>query len=120
MRVIIAGSRSITDYPIVVNAIANSRFNISEVICGMARGVDSQGLRYAITNGIPYRKFPADWNRYGRSAGHRRNKQMADNADALILVWDGVSHGSANMLEIANSKGLKVYQVVVEAQDGGR
>lgn len=39
---------------------------------------------------------------------------MADYADAMILVWDGKSRGSANMLKQAREKGLKIYEKVVE------
>jgi hypothetical protein len=42
--------------------------------------------------------FPAKWDKYGKAAGPLRNREMAAYADALILVWDGKSRGSANML----------------------
>lgn len=34
---------------------------------------------------------------------------MADYADALVLVWDGHSRGSADMLARAVRGGLKVF-----------
>jgi hypothetical protein len=43
VRTIIAGSRSITDPAIVGAVIAASGFEITEVVCGMAEGVDKLG-----------------------------------------------------------------------------
>ena len=64
---------------------------------------------WAATFSIPCEKYPADWDKYGKSAGYRRNEQMADNADSLIALWDGRSRGTKHMIDIAHRKGLKVY-----------
>ena len=53
-------------------------------------------------------QFLAQWDKYGRQAGPMRNRQMAENADALIAYWDGESRGSKNMIEEAKKRGLKV------------
>ena len=37
-----------------------------------------------------------------------RNKEMAENAEALIAFWDGESKGTKAMIEIAKNKNLKV------------
>lgn len=107
MRVIIAGTRSIWSYAFLEMAIEESGFDISTVICGMAPGADSVGWAWANVNGVPIEEFPADWERYGRKAGYLRNEEMGQNADALILLWDGISKGSALMLAIAHRRGLK-------------
>jgi hypothetical protein len=111
MKVIIAGSRSCLEHGHVHNAIEDSGFemDITEVVSGTARGVDQMGERWAIANRIPIRRFPADWEKHGRSAGFRRNIQMADYADALIAVWDGQSHGTQHMIRIAQEAGLRVF-----------
>lgn len=110
MKVIIAGSRSITDSDSVAIAVILSQFSpITEVVCGMADGVDLLGKRRAEEKGIPVAEFPADWKRHGRRAGILRNQQMAEYADALIAVWDGESRGTAHMIKAAQWEGLKVY-----------
>ena len=43
--------------------------------------------------------MPAQWDLYGRAAGPIRNAQMADYADAAIIIWDGKSPGSLNMIK---------------------
>ena len=99
MKVIIAGTRSVNDYKLVVQSIERSGFNITEVVSGCATGVDTLGEQWARANNIPIKEMPADWNRFGNSAGPMRNRQMAEYADAAIVIWDGESRGSRNMIE---------------------
>ena len=99
MKVIIAGTRSISDYSLVVQAVKRSGYNITEVVSGCATGVDRLGEQWARANDVPVKEMPADWNRYGNSAGPQRNKAMAEYADAAIVVWDGKSRGTRNMIE---------------------
>lgn len=109
MRVIIAGSRSINSYSTLLTAIELSGFKIHTVLSGNANGVDKLGERYAKTNCKILQKFPAEWRVHGKGAGFIRNKEMAQNADALIAVWDGLSAGTKNMIDIATTMGLKVH-----------
>ena len=113
MKVIIAGSRNISDTTNnrqhLINAINESFFVVTEVVCGMAWGVDNLGRIWAESNGIKVTQFPADWKKYGKGAGIVRNLEMAEYADGLIAVWDGTSRGTANMIQTAKNKGLKIY-----------
>lgn len=65
---------------------------------------------------IPLELYPADWNGYGKSAGYRRNVQMAQVADALIAITNG-SPGTKHMIDIANEKGLKVFVKDIRKKD---
>jgi RES domain-containing protein len=109
MRTIIAGSRDIDDMKLLESAIAESKMDITIVVCGEARGVDWLGKEWAISRNIPVHSFPANWSLHGKSAGFIRNTEMAENADALIAVWDGESRGTKMMIDIAKKKGLKVF-----------
>jgi hypothetical protein len=113
MRTIIAGGRNIHDYQLVLSAVAESSIPISVVVSGGAQGVDYLGERYAREEGYPLDVYPADWNKHGRAAGPIRNAEMAENADALIAIWDGQSRGTKNMIEIARKRGLTVYVKVI-------
>lgn len=115
MKTIIAGSRSIADPETVAAAVEASGFEIAEVVSGCCRGVDRLGERWARRHGIPIQRFPADWQKHGKAAGPIRNRSMADYADALIAIWDGESRGTANMIEEAEKRGLKVF-VYTESQ----
>lgn len=100
MKVIIAGSRSIRALGFVERAVRESGFAITEVVCGGARGADELGKRWAADRGIPVSLFPADWDQYGRKAGHIRNFAMGEYADALVAIWDGRSRGTKSMIDI--------------------
>ena len=117
MRVIIAGSRTITDPLELEKAIKLSGFIITEVISGGASGVDKLGIDWANANGKPVKVFLPDWKTYSKAAGPIRNGIMADNADALIIVWDGKSRGSASMIEKASAKNLKMYIHLVKKEE---
>jgi len=108
MKVIIAGSRTIRTEQFV-EAMANQPFDVSEVVSGTAKGADQMGEFWADLHDIPVARFPAEWVKYGKSAGYRRNVEMADYADALIAVWDGESRGTKHMIDIAEEKGLEVF-----------
>ncbi len=110
-RVIIAGGRDFNDYDLLEKTIDMLFVNISEeivIICGMARGADSLGKRYAKRKGYQVSYFPAEWDKYGKAAGYIRNEQMAQNADALVAFWDGVSKGTKHMIETAKRYELKI------------
>jgi hypothetical protein len=114
MKTIIAGTRTIHDFKVVAVAIEASGFAITEVLCGEAAGVDTLGAVWARNREIPVRYFEPDWNAHGKAAGPIRNREMAEQADALILVWDGKSKGSRSMLAEAKKHGLKIYQHIIE------
>lgn len=109
MRTIIAGSRTIENYKLLCFLVKKSSFEITEIISGGARGIDELAERYAKENKIPLKIFPANWSKYGKGAGPIRNTQMAENADALIAIWDGKSTGTKNMIDAANKNKLKVF-----------
>lgn len=111
MKVIIAGSRGITDYGLVDHAIEQSpfEFQIDEIVSGGALGVDSLGEDYASEHGVDLIIFPPNWKKYGKAAGVLRNTRMAEYADALIAVWDGKSKGTEHMIKTMNHMGKPVY-----------
>jgi hypothetical protein len=124
MKLIIAGSRSITSMATVEAAILWSgwRDQITKIVSGMAvavdpvtrqpiKTVDVLAYDWAISQGIPAEKFYAKWRLYGYDAGFMRNAEMAAYADALLAVWDGRSGGTKDMIFRARERGLpvKVY-----------
>lgn len=109
MKTIIAGSRGITSLSVVNKACELSGFSITEVVSGTARGVDQLGELWAKNNKIGVKRFPAQWDLHGKSAGYKRNEIMAGYAEALIAIWDGKSPGTKHMIDIAKRKGLTVF-----------
>lgn len=130
-KLIIAGSRTITDPNILDRAISFFKIkkeDIAEIVCGMAYGVDMLGKWYGERNNIPVAEFPAAWNdlktppvyikknKYGEYnclAGIVRNKKMAQYADKLLAIWDQESKGTSNMIDEMKSldKEVMVYEL---------
>ena len=113
MKIIIAGVRTFNDYDLLVekcNKAFSSQTEI-EIVSGAANGADKLGERYAIEKGYSIKQLPADWDKYGKSAGYKRNEEMAKYADALIAFWDGKSKGTKLMIELGKRYGLKTKVV---------
>jgi len=113
MKVIIGGTRDITEKQYLDKALAATQFPISAILSGGARGVDALARRYAWQHRIPFEEYPADWDEHGRAAGPLRNRRMAQEGDALIALWDGHSRGTRNMIEAMKAlrKPVEVYLV---------
>ena len=110
MKVIIAGGRDFDDYTLLKRKCDELLKDVSdiEIVSGAANGADRLGERYAKEKGYPVKQFPADWKRYGNSAGIKRNAEMANYAEMLIAFWDGKSRGTKNMIDVATTKNFRV------------
>lgn len=110
MKTIIAGSRNadllMND---LIAVIEKAGWPITEVVSGHSGNVDLLGEQLAKAIRVPVTVFQAAWATYGSSAGPRRNRQMADYAEALIAIWDGKSRGTLNMIKEATKRKLKIY-----------
>ena len=121
-RVIIAGSRDFNDIDKLTESCDSiiSGFATDDkeaeivIISGGARGADKLAEKYALAKGYKNEIMPADWNRFGKSAGYIRNAAMAQQATrrngigCLIAFWDGKSHGTQHMIDIAEKKKMHV------------
>lgn len=113
-RVIIAGCRDYNNYQELssfCDKVLRVKIEQEEsivIVSGHCRGADALGERYAKERGFLVELFPAEWDRYGRSAGQKRNELMAKHSDALIAVWDGVSKGTGGMIELAKKYKLAI------------
>ena len=105
-RVVIAGCRDYINYEEAITYIDFCLSNIRKdnniiIVSGCARGADAIGERYAKENGFPVEKHPANWEAYGKSAGPKRNKQMAEVSDYVICFWDEKSRGTKSLIQYA-------------------
>jgi glycerophosphoryl diester phosphodiesterase len=120
MKLIIAGSRTFTDYKKlceVCNHILQDQIDIEIVSGAYYKGADKLGEQYAKERGYKITQFPADWKRYGRAAGPKRNEQMANYADVLIAFWDGKSKGTKHMIQLAECRGLNVFMYQITSNE---
>lgn len=117
-RVVIAGCRDYYNYneakPYIDLCLSNIRkeYNII-ILSGGASGADALGERYAAQNGFQVELYPANWEKYGKSAGPRRNQRMAEACDFVICFWDGKSRGTKSMISYAKeyNKPLRIKEI---------
>ena len=84
-------------------------FRIKVVVSGRANGADKLGERWAMENGIEVDIHKADWARYKRGAGPRRNAEMAEVSDVAVGFWDGKSSGTGGMIKICKGVGVQLF-----------
>ena len=115
IRLIVAGSRKFQDEYVFERYLLAylAEYDEITIITGMARGPDIMAYDYAQYHEIPVLEFPADWDKYGKSAGYIRNAEMLKTATHLLAFWDGSSKGTKNMIDIAIKAGLDVTVILV-------
>ena|SRR2546428_4423974 len=111
MKLIIAGSRTFTDYQLLSQVLSSHKHLVSEVLHGGARGADHLGFRWAVRHHVRSRCFAADWERFGKSAGVRRNAQLAQAGDMLLAFWDGRSPGTRHIIGCMQQLGKPVVVI---------
>ena len=109
MRTIISGSRTFADYDTLCRVMSATSFPVTEVVSGGAPGVDALAERWAQERGVPVKRFPAEWEKYGRAARPKRNELMAGYAEALVAVCDGGSRTRSSLIAGARKRGLCVF-----------
>ena len=87
------------------------------IVEGGAQGADRLARQYAEGRGLELEEFRAEWSKYGRAAGPKRNDKMTawvkeqavghDEALALFF-WDGESKGTGQCIRSAIARGLPV------------
>lgn len=109
MKVIVAGSRFglLRESDVLALEEFHEKNNITELVSGGCRGIDHEAEQWARFIGIPVKEFPADWDTHGRSAGPKRNRQMAEYADACILFYG--TAGTESMYREAVRAGIAIY-----------
>lgn len=115
MKTVVAGSRNFNDYMMLKRICDES--NITEVVSGTANGADKMGEMWAVERRVPRKLFPAEWDTYGKRAGHLRNFEMAKYAEQAIVFWDGESKGSKNMIDNMKKLGKPVKVVMYNEKD---
>ena len=106
--VLVVGSRTFRDYEQlaeVLDRVAQGYEKIT-IVSGGAQGADALAKRYAKEKGYGYKEFPAEWDKYGKSAGYKRNEQMHEyiaqfDDRKVVAFWDGVSKGTQHSFDLA-------------------
>jgi len=112
MRVLICGGRDYSDVETAFNFLNgfHQENKITEIIEGGARGADSIGRQWGKANGIKITTCYADWNKYGRAAGPKRNQVMLELKPDFVIAFPG-GKGTADMIKRSENASLKVVRV---------
>ena len=110
MKLLIVGSRKIKDFDLSPYVPSD----VDLIISGGASGVDALAEAYADAHRISKLILRPQYQRFGRGAPIRRNREMVELADRVVAVWDGVSRGTAGTVAYAQRLGKEVTVVSAE------
>jgi hypothetical protein len=114
MRVLVCGGRTYDDDITLYDTLdmIPSKYDlIDTIISGHAKGADQLGEEYAKDHGIKIDVYHAQWNKYGKSAGYKRNMQMlVEGKPDLVVAFPG-GRGTAMMIKIAKDAGIIVMEI---------
>ena len=113
MKLAIVGSRTFSDYDLLVETLKShylteSGWRFTEIVSGAARGTDSLAAEFARVNNIKLTEFLPDWNKFGKSAGFKRNVQIVDYADEVLAFQVDNSKGTGHSIELARKQNKPV------------
>ena len=104
MKLLIAGSRTIKQFDLSLYIPDD----VALIISGGAGGIDEIAERYADDHRISKLILRPEYKLYGKVAPLRRNELMVSIADEVLLIWDGMSRGTAYTARIAEKMGKRV------------
>ena len=104
MKIAVIGSRDLTVKDLGVYLPEN----VTEIVSGGAKGIDSCAREYALAHGIKLTEFLPEYSRYGRSAPLKRNIAIIENSDMVLAFWDGKSHGTKFVIDECKKRGVPV------------
>lgn len=111
MKIAVVGSRDFARLD-EVRQFVREQERTTVIVSGGAPGVDRTAVDEARKLRMPYEVYLADWNRYGRSAGYRRNQTIVEAADEVVAFWNGTSRGTKHTIDLAQAanKPVRIIQ----------
>ena len=86
--------------------------DVTEIVSGGANGVDRCAKEFAIDNNIKYTEFLPKYNLYKKGAPLKRNIEIINYCDELLIFWDGKSKGTKFVIEHCKELGKK-YRIII-------
>lgn len=110
MKLLIVGSRSITDFDISPYIPDD----VELIISGGARGIDTLAEQYTDKMKISKLVLRPDYKKYKRGAPLKRNEEMVDLCDKVLVFWDGISKGTKHTIDYAGKQGKDVEIIIID------
>jgi predicted Rossmann fold nucleotide-binding protein DprA/Smf involved in DNA uptake len=85
--------------------------NVKTVGSGGAPGVDTLAERWAKDRGFALIVHKADWNKYGKAAGPKRNQLIVETMTHMVALRSPKSRGTNNSIDLARKAKKPVYVV---------
>ena len=108
MKLLVVGSRAIADFdlsPYIPDGV-------DMIISGGANGIDTAAEKYADSHRLSKFIIRPQYERYGRGAPLKRNQEMVEMADAILVIWDGKSRGTNFTIDYAKKVGKQVTVIM--------
>ena len=109
MKIMVAGSRSITEFDLSEYIPKNAEL----IISGGASGIDTLAEKFADKHRISKLVIYPNYKLYGKAAPLKRNEIMVDIADDILIIWDGKSRGTKYTVEYAKKKNKNVNIIII-------
>ena len=120
MKICIIGSRSIDKaefvIPILDRFMKDHVVGTPVILSGGAKGVDQISKEYAKTHGydfvelLPYHLLDPS-TEFSSKYFFIRSKQIIDNADKVLAIWDGKSKGTEYSIKYSQKRGIPVMVI---------
>ena len=107
MKLLVVGSRGITDFCL-------DKYIPKDVECIISGGVDTLAEKYADAHRLSKLILRPQYARYGKAAPLKRNEQMVELCDEVLVIWDGTSRGTKHTIDLAKAKNKPLRVVLVE------
>lgn len=111
-RVLVTGSRTWTDYRTLATGLRDAAAGWPDLVIvhgACPAGADALADLWCRRHGVPVERWPADWTRHGRAAGHRRNADMVTAGALLCLAFiRDASPGASTCAALAHDAGIPI------------
>ncbi len=120
-RILIAGCRDFNNYKIAKRYINRCLSEIKKqydliIVSGGAKGADMLGERFANEKKLKIERYLPDWQKYGKAAGPKRNKEMVAVSDYNICFWYKKSRGTASTISYGRLIDKPIREKIINCQ----
>ena len=121
-RLLVAGGRNYYNYKLIDEVLTEwlSEQNLDSqeitLVHGASHGVDRIAAQWAILNDLIPEPHEADWDRFGKSAGYRRNAEMIESGIDYAILFPG-GNGTANTRRQCVANSIHFREVVDDADE---